>query len=305
MRLLPRRQLSNPPRFRLGNVHGSMRTGARRRPLKHEPRRRRPSSHRTKREHLSRLFAAFMEEKNIRWGELIGGLLIIGCSIVLVISFWAQIASRPLLKFVLFNGVTAALFGVGLYTDKRWKIHTTSHGVLLIATLLVPLNFLAIAAFTQASPPTDLLSLSGEVVSLAVFAALVCIAGRILVPSDAVALSVGVMVPCLMQLLVRRFASPATSMTTLYVLTAVTVASYLATTAFAVSRRRSATFALDEVEAHGLLQFVGLVSVAAFMPLALLLHNVPPIKTTLHWLSPIVTLCGLPALSIGLLFCAD
>ena len=54
--------------------------------------------------------------------------------------------------------------------------------MLVIATLLVPLNFLAIAAFTQASPPTDLLSLAGEAVSLVVFAVLVFVAGRVLVP---------------------------------------------------------------------------------------------------------------------------
>ena len=121
---------------------------------------------------VSRLLAAFMEEKNIRWGELVGGLLIVGCSIALVISFWSEIAARPLLKFGLFNGVTAALFGAGLYTDRRWKIHTTSHGVLMIATLLVPLNFLAIAAFTQASPPTDLaVARRGGGVARRVFAA--------------------------------------------------------------------------------------------------------------------------------------
>ena len=124
-----------------------------------------------RREALSRLFAAFMEEKNIRWGELVGGLLIIGCSIALVISFWSVIAERPLLKFSLFNGLTAALFGVGFYTDRRWKIHTTSHGILLIATLLVPLNFLAIAAFTQTSPPSDVLTLAGEALSFVVFTA--------------------------------------------------------------------------------------------------------------------------------------
>ncbi len=42
------------------------------------------------------LLGAFMEEQNIRWGELIGGLLIVGCSIALVISFWAKIAERVL-----------------------------------------------------------------------------------------------------------------------------------------------------------------------------------------------------------------
>ncbi|HEV3021582.1 MAG TPA: hypothetical protein VGX76_03920, partial [Pirellulales bacterium] len=46
---------------------------------------------------FSQLLAAFLEEKNIRWGELVGGLLIVGGSIALVLSFWAQIAERPLL----------------------------------------------------------------------------------------------------------------------------------------------------------------------------------------------------------------
>jgi len=39
--------------------------------------------------------------------------------------------------------VTSAIFGTGLYTEHRWKLPTTSRGLLLIATLLVPLNFLA------------------------------------------------------------------------------------------------------------------------------------------------------------------
>ena len=82
-----------------------------------------------------------MEERNIRWGELVGGLLIVCCSVALVISFWSKIAERPFLKFFVFNGVTAVLFGVGFYTHSRWKLRTTSHGLLIIATLLVPLNF--------------------------------------------------------------------------------------------------------------------------------------------------------------------
>jgi hypothetical protein len=61
----------------------------------------------------SQLLTHFMEEKNIRWGELVGGLLIVCCSIALVISFWSKIAERPFIKFFVFNGVTAGLFGVG------------------------------------------------------------------------------------------------------------------------------------------------------------------------------------------------
>ena len=255
-----------------------------------------------KREALSRIFAAFMEEKNIRWGELVGGLLIVGCSIALVISFWSQIAAQPLLKFVLFNGVTAALFGVGLYTDRRWKIHTTSHGILVIATLLVPLNFLAIAAFTQASPPTDLFSLAGEALSLVVFALLVFVAGRMLVPGDKVSLVVGVMVPCLMQLLVRRFGNPAAPLITLYALATAPIATYAAATAISIRCRWTPEPPLAESEAHRVLVFLGLVSVSTLMPIALLLHLVTPIRMTLHWLSPVLTLLGLPALGAGLLF---
>ena len=280
-----------------------------------------------RREALSRLFAAFMEEKNIRWGELVGGLLIVGCSIALVISFWSAIAERPLLKFGLFNGVTAALFGVGFYTDRRWKIHTTSHGILLIATLLVPLNFLAIAAFTQASPPTDVLSLAGEALSLAAFSAFVFFAGRILVVKDAVPLTAGVMIPCLMQLLVRRFAEPGASLNLVYGLAVAPVASYLMATAIPVWRNwrdlaspltaaivndgandveaepvMLRATSIDESTAQRLLKVLGLVSAATLLPLALLLYNVPPLRTTLHWLAPLMTACGVPALLVGLLF---
>ena len=52
-----------------------------------------------------------MEESNIRWGEIIGGLLIIGCSTALVVSLWSQISEIPVVKFLIFTTVTAALFG--------------------------------------------------------------------------------------------------------------------------------------------------------------------------------------------------
>ena len=35
-----------------------------------------------------------MEESSVRWGELVGGLLIIGCSIALVVNLWSEIAER-------------------------------------------------------------------------------------------------------------------------------------------------------------------------------------------------------------------
>src|SRR5262249_8978306 len=95
------------------------------------------------------LLAAFLEEKNIRWGEIVGGLLIVGCSLALVLSFWSSIAERPILQFGLFTGVTALLFGLGMYAERRWKLETTALGLLVIATLLVPLNFLAVASLSR------------------------------------------------------------------------------------------------------------------------------------------------------------
>src|SRR6185369_9942991 len=49
---------------------------------------------------FSEVLNSFMEESNIRWGEIIGGLLIIGCSTALVVSLWAQISQIPVLKFL-------------------------------------------------------------------------------------------------------------------------------------------------------------------------------------------------------------
>ncbi|HET7287559.1 MAG TPA: hypothetical protein VFI71_08815, partial [Pyrinomonadaceae bacterium] len=108
-----------------------------------EPRREQFTPPPRARRSFSEVLNAFMEESNIRWGEIIGGLLIIGCSTALVVSLWAQISQIPVLKFLIFTTVTAILFGIGLYTEHRWKLPTTSRGILTIATLLVPLNFLA------------------------------------------------------------------------------------------------------------------------------------------------------------------
>src|SRR6185369_9013829 len=102
---------------------------------------------------LTEMLETFMEESSIRWGELVGGLLIIGCSLALVISLWSQIKGEPVLKFSVFIGMTAGLFGMGFYSAHRWKLPTTSRGALMISTLLVPLNFLAMSAFSQSAAP--------------------------------------------------------------------------------------------------------------------------------------------------------
>ncbi|HEV8378746.1 MAG TPA: hypothetical protein VGP99_07835, partial [Tepidisphaeraceae bacterium] len=139
---------------------------------------------------FSEILKRFMEESNIRWGELIGGLLIIGCSIALVLTFWEQIATQPWLRFFLFTAVTSAVFGTGLYTEHRWKLPTTSRGLLLIASLLVPLNFLA---FSRGGASSS--ALAQELVAVALFAWLVWMAGKVLAGRWAIPLAIGVLGP--------------------------------------------------------------------------------------------------------------
>ena len=59
---------------------------------------------------------------------------------------------------------------------------------------------------------------------------------------------------------------------------------------------------MAESTAQRLLKLLGLISAATLLPLALLLTNVPPLRSTLHWLSPLITACGVPAILVGLLF---
>jgi len=82
--------------------------------------------------------AVFMEERHVLWGELVGGMLIVGCSIALVISLWQTLERVPLFPFLILAGLTSALLGAGFYTLSHWKLQTTSRGLLLIGMLLVP-----------------------------------------------------------------------------------------------------------------------------------------------------------------------
>ena len=146
---------------------------------------------------------AFMEQRNLNWGELIGGLLIVCGSIALVISFWSQIAQSPFLKFVVFNGFTAALFAVGRYAGQRLQLPSTSRAFYAIGSLLVPLNFLAIAAFSKGSS-TNLVTLAGELVTTLLFGWLGWRAGRVLAPSQPLAFTLGILGPSLASLVLGR-----------------------------------------------------------------------------------------------------
>lgn len=246
---------------------------------------------------FSEVLNSFMEESNIRWGEIIGGLLIIGCSTALVVSLWAQISQIPVLKFLIFTTVTAILFGIGLYTEHRWKLPTTSRGILTIATLLVPLNFLAIAA-VSASNTSGALVIGSELLAPAIFLCLVYFAGRVITPGCAHVLSAGVLGSSVGQLLVRHFAAVDTSPALLVLLGAFPVACYVVTVGIAL-RIVLDDREIDESETTTVFTILGTMSFAALLPFGLLLYKAGPLGMSMMYLAPLVTLWGLPMLATG------
>src|SRR6266404_6257074 len=253
---------------------------------------------RPQRKSFTEVLNSFMEESNIRWGEIIGGLLIIGCSTALVVSLWAEISSIPVLKFLIFTTVTAVLFGIGLYTEHRWKLPTTSRGILTIATLLVPLNFLAIAAVSSSTIPSGTLVIGSELIAPAVFLCLVYFAGRVITPGCAHLLSAGVLGSSVGQLLVRHFAVPDVGPLLLLFLGAFPVACYVLTVGLAL-RFVLSDREIDESEVTTVFTMLGAMTFAAVLPFGLLLYKSGPVGMTMMYLAPLVTLCGVPLLATG------
>ncbi len=250
---------------------------------------------------FAEVFAAFLEQSNIRWGEFVGGLLIVCCSIALVISFWSAIAERPFLKFFVFNGVTAAIFAVGFYSFRRWRLENTSQGLLLIGTLLVPLNFLAIAAIAHPERGFHPLTLAGEAFSSALFAGLVALAARQALKTPPLLLTIGVIVPSILTLVIRRHVDAATPPELLATLAGGVIASFLATNGWQVVRAGRGP-AFGAPQAWPLLVLLGASAFAIALPLGLLLVNSEQPAVTLRNLAPLCVPAALPCLGVGAIF---
>ena len=116
-----------------------------------------PAPPKTPRRSMSDMLGAFMQEKNIRWGELASGILIVGSAVGLVVSLRDQLEETiPYFTALLFMLITAAIHAAGAYTLKKWKLRKTSRGTLLIGMMLVPLNFLAACILSNNADPRAL-----------------------------------------------------------------------------------------------------------------------------------------------------
>ena len=89
------------------------------------------------------LLRSFMERSNIRWIELISAALIVVCSVGLVISLWSPLSKTSrFFPSIVFMLAAIAVHAAGLYTLKKWKLRSTSRGILQIGLMLIPLSVL-------------------------------------------------------------------------------------------------------------------------------------------------------------------
>ncbi|MDA1049783.1 MAG: hypothetical protein O3C40_04810 [Planctomycetota bacterium] len=270
-----------------------------------------PSPPQQRRRALADVLHAFMQEKNIRWGELISGLLIVGCSIALVISLRREIESLseqfiylPALLFMLaFMLATAAIHGAGNYTLRRWNLQATSRGVLIIATLLIPINFLAAIVVTgsesQQLPPFHPLLLSAVAVGVLAFGTMAYFAGQALMREGSWRLWVGVMGTSVGQLVINRLADQGTTALAASLLVSLPLIAYLVATIgqLRVATRRpriGLTLATDT------LLLLGITSFALAASIGLLLSESDSVRTALAWLSTPLSLPAVVILATGL-----
>ena len=246
------------------------------------------------------MLASFMEARNIRWGELVGGMLIVFCSAALVVSFWSHIEQTPVLKFFLFTAVTAVLFGLGLYTEHRWKLPLTSRGVLLIATMLVPLDLLAIAAFGESAGMGGAPMVIGEGLAVGLFACLLLAAARVITPPWAWPAMLGVIAAAASQLVLRRVAHDGIAAPGLLAWAAMPMVPYLlAGGAMLHHLRRWREPGAAAISAA--LTLLGVTAFAAVVALGLLVFKSGDAGNALKDLALWVAALGMPAVMAGLL----
>ncbi|MGV3607726.1 MAG: hypothetical protein ACO1RA_15065 [Planctomycetaceae bacterium] len=174
----------------------------------------------------------FLQEKNIYWGELLSAVLIVGSAVGLILSLRSELSRIiPLFPAVLFLLITTAIHLAGFYTLKRWKLPSTSRGLLVIGSMLIPLTALATCLLIDHQGQASLFDPSFwalMLVGLGVFGALSYYSGIHLYPEKP-ALWVGAILSAtLSQGLINRLAGGTSDPITLCVLSLCTLSGFAA-----------------------------------------------------------------------------
>jgi hypothetical protein len=255
------------------------------------------------RRQLASVLQTFMAEKNIRWGELLAGLLIVGSAVGLVISLRATLSETiPYFPALIFMGITLAIYGAGMYTLRRWNLRATSRGVLTIALLLTPLNFLA--AIIMSGPEdravTHPVYLLAVAVGLSAGAWITFSAGRALVQRGWWRLTCGVLAASVGQLLIDRWARPGASLGETSLLAAVPLGGFLLATASQI-RGALPWWHLSGRHAQRLFLTLGISLFALAAPLGVLISKDEPLRDSIAQLAPVLSLVAAVILATGLL----
>jgi hypothetical protein len=263
------------------------------RPLEPEPELPPPEPRRS----WTEMLRGFMEERNILLGELVGGLLMVGCSIALVIYLWRIYSDFPYFPLLIFTGITAALFGAGLYALHRLKLAFTGRSLLVIGTLLVPLNFLVMAGLSKTEPAGPL-QIGIDLVCMASFAALLLLAARAFAAEAPGLLMIAVLGSSASQLLVSRFLIPEPQAWRFLLLAALPVACFSAS--HILLCRLSRHESVPAAQVQGLFFFLGTAAFALAVCLGFLVYQTGDMVRALQRAAVLVAVAGLPVLGGGL-----
>lgn len=243
---------------------------------------------------------AFMEEKNIRWGELVSGLLIVGSAIGLVVSLWSTLKDQiPYLPALLFLLATAAIHSAGLYTFNRWKLESTSRGLLLITVLLVPLNFLAAIRLSDHRPTSDPLFILAISIGLSAFGWMVHSASRILVSFGRWQLLTAVLGTSIGQILISRVPLSEPGLLSTNLLAALPIGCFVFALV-SLLRQSLAWSEITDTRARELVTLGGLSLFAVLAPCWLLVWNTTPRLETFACLTPSLSIMEIALMGIGL-----
>ncbi len=240
-----------------------------------------------------------MAEKNIRWGELVAGLLIVGSAVGLVISLRKTLEQAiPYFPALIFMLITMAIYGAGIYTLRRWNLRTTSRGVLTIALLLMPLNFLA--AIIMPAPDDPLAYSLAVALGLLAGGWVTYSAGRALLPHGWWRLTCVVLATSAGQLLIDRLARPGLTLAQASLLAALPLGGFLVATVTQIHRAMP-WWNLSGRRARQLLLVLGISAFALAAPLGLLISESGPLHDAIAQLGPTFSLVAAVVLATGLL----
>lgn len=252
---------------------------------------------------LADMLQSFMEESNIRLGEVIAGTVIVCCAIGLVISLRSTLKEIPYAPALLFMLFTVAFHGAGLYSLRRWNLQAISRVILIIALLLVPLGFSAGIVLSDAGkshrPITDPYFLAALAIGALVFGWVTISAARETVGSAWWRLSIAVLGSSLSQVLVNRLTGSEMTVARVSLLAGVPLACFL----LASGGQLVAAGLRARMNRYRVVELFLVLGIAAFsliVPLALLVHLSGERLTTLARLSPTISLAASAMLAAGL-----